>query len=41
VFSFAADRPGLQLAPAARIPTDLRRRTLVPCSTLFAASDNY
>ena len=43
VFSFAADRPGLQLAPAARISTDLRRRTLIsaPCSTLFATSDNY
>jgi len=43
VSSSAADRPGLQLAPAARIRTDLRCRTLIstPCSTLFAGSDNY
>src|SRR5438132_9284026 len=42
-FSSAADGLGRQSAPAARIRTDLRCRTLIstPCSTLFAAWDNY
>ena len=42
-FSSAADGLGRQSAPAARIRTDLRCRTLIstPCFTLFAASDNY